>query len=233
MLPFTRMRPRRSQQRIQALTLIQVVVILGVLTILVALCVPALNAAKRKAQRTNCVLNLRQIDVAYRDWGEDHFDQYPLGTIGTNNGTTGLLRAGIPDSQLAFWNFAIMSNMLPTPKVLHCPADNHTTLATSFTNGFSNSNISYFVSVNAAEDYPQMILSGDDNLAINGTPVKSGVLEISSNDLVTWTDERHRKCGNIGLADGSAQQVTSQGMQMALQNACAATTNSPNRFAIP
>ena len=175
---------------------------------------------------------LKNIGLAYRVWGGDHYNEYPLMATTTNSGSNDLLRRGIPDSQLVLWNFGAMSNELSTPIILHCPADDRTTAATSFTNGFGKGNISYFASVNAAEIYPQMILSGDDNLAVAGA-AKIGILELSSNAPVTWTDERHRKCGNIGLADGSAMQVTSLGMQMALQNACVGTTNSPNRFVIP
>ncbi len=41
--------------------------------------------------------------------------------------------------------------------------------------------------------------------------------------------KRHRKAGNIGLADGSAQQVTSSGLQHALQQ----TGTNLTRLAIP
>ena len=227
------MKPCRSQQRIQALTLIEVVVILSVLSMLVAACIPALSTNKRKAQRIYCVNNLAQAGMAHRVWAGDNFEQYPLWATLTNNGSIDLLRAGIPDSQLALWNFVVMSNVLGTPDLLPCPADTRTTRATSFTNGFGNGNISYFVSMNATEDHPEMILSGDDNLAINGIPVKSGVLEVSSNTPIAWTDERHFKCGNIGMADGSVQQRTLYGLQMVIQDASTLNTNSPNRFAIP
>ena len=106
-------------------------------------------------------------------------------------------------------------------------------MADNFTNGFGNANISYFASLDASFYYPQMILSGDDNLAINGLPVQSGVLNIPTNATAAWTNERHLKCGNIGLADGSVQQVTSDGLQTALQNAVNGITNTVNRFAIP
>jgi prepilin-type processing-associated H-X9-DG protein len=60
-----------------------------------------------------------------------------------------------------------------------------------------------------------MFLSGDDNFEISGVPVKSGVLELSTNmaaywlDVpVDWTDTRHKpRLGNIGFADGSARET--------------------------
>ena len=89
----------------------------------------------------------------------------------------------------------------------------------------ASSNISYFININAAEAYPQMLLSGDDNFEIGGVPVKSGLLELSTNTPISWTAKRHKFVGNLAIADGSVQQVTQSGLRSAL-----VTTN---RLAIP
>jgi hypothetical protein len=127
-----------------------------------------------------------------------------------------------------------MSNELSTPKILICPADvRHA--AKDFGSAFSNTNISYFIGVDAVEPEPprylsaQMFLSGDDNFAINGVSVKSELLEVSTNMTVTWTAARHKFIGNIGLADGSVQQITTTNLQQAIQ----ATGIATNRLAIP
>jgi prepilin-type processing-associated H-X9-DG protein len=57
---------------------------------------------------------------------------------------------------------------------------------------------------------------GDDNFEINGTPVKSGVLEIRTNTPIAWTGERHKFWGNIGFADGSVQSGTSSWLTNAI-----------------
>ena len=121
-----------------------------------------------------------------------------------------------------------MSNELSTPKTLICPADVRQP-AKDFGSTFCNSNISYFVGVDADQSHPQMILSGDDNFEIAGIPVKSGLLELSTNAPVAWTAARHKFVGNIGLADGSVQQVTTHSLKTALQQTGLAT----NRLAIP
>jgi hypothetical protein len=82
--------------------------------------------------------------------------------------------------------------------------------------------------LDAAETEPQMFLSGDDNFAIGGVPVKSGVLQLLTNAPVTWTKTRHKFVGNSGMADGSVQPVTTDGLQKALQQASAT-----NRLLIP
>jgi len=114
-----------------------------------------------------------------------------------------------------FWQS--MSNELATPRILFCPDDTeHTEATNDFSTGFTDANISYFFNLDGAQASPQMILLGDDNLAVNGARVPSGILDISANNSVAWTRDRHHGNGNIGLADGSVQQVASHGFKSAL-----------------
>jgi hypothetical protein len=123
---------------------------------------------------------------------------------------------------------------LRTPEYLYCPADTTRMAATNFMD-FSDANISYFFSLDAAEAYPQMILDGDDNLMVNGVQVKPGILNLWTNAAVAWTKERHRFNGNLGLADGSVQQVTIAGLNLAIAFSTngVPTNNAPNRWVIP
>ena len=61
------MKPRLAEQRNRALTLIEVVVIIGVLALLAALLLPAL-AVHHPRWPIYCAGNLKQISVAYRLW---------------------------------------------------------------------------------------------------------------------------------------------------------------------
>ncbi len=215
MLKSTRMKPRRSNQTNQALTLLEVLVSVAMVAILGAILLYILAQPEHREDRLECVNNLKQIGLAYRIWAEDNHELYPMQASVINGGTTNLLREGVPPLQLAVWNFSIMSNVLVTPKVLHCLADEQTVAASSFINGWGNTNISYFVGMDASEDYPQMILSGDDNLEVENVLVRSGPLNLTTNIPITWTHKRHYGAGNIGLADGSAQQIPSNGLQQA------------------
>jgi prepilin-type processing-associated H-X9-DG protein len=128
--------------------------------------------------------------------------------------------------------FRVMSNELGTSKILLCPADTRRVWATNFSADFDNSHISYFVGLditNETSPNPQMFLSGDDNFAISGIPVKSGVLQLLINTPAAWTIDRHPGGGNIGLADTSVEQLPSSLLQRAFQLTGVAT----NRLAIP
>ena len=202
--------------------------VIVVLAVLVANILPALTAAKRRGG-PSCYNNLRQIGLAYQIWVGDNGGKFPMEVSVTNGGTMELFKGESQLRNLPFLNYLAMPNELSTPKVLHCPADINHSPALNFTNGFNNSNVSYFVGLDASMNSPRTFLSGDDNFAIGGVPVKSGLLEISSNTTIAWTAARHNRTGNIGLADGSVQQLTTDG----LQNVLLQTGLATNRLALP
>ena len=225
------MKPRFSHQRNRALTLTEVLVVIVVLVILAVMLLPATNGNKRSATRIECVSNLKQIGIAFRLWEGDNGDKYPMAVSVTNGGAMELMATG---NVVAC--FQVMSNELSTPKILLCPEDTHRAYATNFSTGFSGANISYFINADAVETYPQMILDGDDNLLVDGKPVQPGILNLWTNTTIAWTKDRHHGVGNIGMADGSAMQVTSEGFQRANReviNGALAPGSATNRLLIP
>jgi len=219
-----------AKRRVSGLTLIELLVIIGVLALLAAVLLPALASAKRKTSKINCISNLKQCGIAFRLWEGDNGDHYPQYFVLTNAETMKLLANGN-----AYLLWQTMSNELNTPKILRCPNDEKHTNAWSFSDGFSDANLSYFLNLDASETYPQMIMIGDDNLALDGVPVKSGILTFAPKTTIAWTQERHHNVGNIGMADGSAQQVTSDGLRTALAvstNGVSTNTVTP-RWLIP
>ena len=133
------------------------------------------------------------------------------------------------DGKNAWLNLVMMSNEHSSPIILVCPQDiEHQPPAANFSSQLAG-HVSYFVNVDANDANPQMFLSGDDNFAIGGVPVKSGLLEVSTNAPITWTSARHHNAGNIGVADGSVATVSNS----QLTNLFHQTDVATNRLAIP
>lgn len=162
-----------------------------------------------RALRINCVNNLKQICLAYRVWGGDSGFKFPMAISKTNGGSMEFTTGAN-----AWRHFQVMSNELSTPKVLICPIDKERSWATNFTQ-LSNSNLSFFVGIVADDSNPAMILSGDRNIT-NGLAIQNGVLKLTTNDLAGWTKALHNNCGNIGMADGSVQEVSIAGLRNAI-----------------
>jgi prepilin-type processing-associated H-X9-DG protein len=218
------MKPRVSHQKTAALTLVEVLVIIAVLVILAAVILPAINSHHER-EHISCVRNLKQISLAFQIWEGDNNGKYPMLTSVTNGGMMELTA----DGKNAWLNLVMMSNELSTPIILVCPQDKeHLPPAANFSSQLAD-HVSYFVDLDANDVNPQMFLSGDDNFAIGGVPVKSGLLELSTNTPITWTSTRHGNAGNIGLVDGSVETVNNSGLRNLLRQSGIAT----NRLAIP
>ena len=214
-----------KQQTKKAFTLIELLVVIAIIAILAAMLLPALSAAKKKAQKISCVNNLKQVGLAFRMWSNDNGGKYPAqvsysagGCQNTNGG--------------AMYSFLCMSNELSTPKIIFCPSDSisgHTINSTNF-GGLNSWNVSYFVGSNATEIDPQMLLTGDCNFnTSNATNAQNSVKYADLNSVGTWlwtTADLHQRYGNIGLSDGSVQATT-------ISTANAAVANGTNTVSSP
>jgi competence protein ComGC len=195
-------------------------VVLAIVCILAAILLPALTKAKSRAQRIRCVSYLKQISGSFRIWQGDHQGNYPMATALTNGGTMEWIEGGN-----AFRHFQVMSNELNTPKILACPSDRRTA-ATDFSR-LNNSNLSYFVGLDAADAQPRMCLVGDRNIT-NGLAPERTVLQLPPDRPAGWTKTTHVKQGNVGLADGSVQSLSTSGLREVLKN----TGDTTNRIAL-
>ncbi len=210
------------ERRGRAFTLVEVLIIVAALALLILLLLPSVAGSSR-SKHIACSNNLKQVSLAFRIWAGDHQDHQPMWVSVTNGGTMEWIVGG------EVWpHLLVMSNELYTPKALVCPSDQSRIAATNW-NRLRNANVSYFIALDADETQPQMFLSGDSNLEVNGQPVQPGLLNLWTNSTLGWTAARHNRQGNIALADGSVQQYSNHRFQQAFVGAGVAT----NRLAIP
>ncbi len=192
-----------TRNRRAAFTLIELLAICATIVALGVLIVTAQEKRKTKSQRISCVGRLKQIGLSFRIWVGDSSDWYPMARSTNDGGTLEFITTGE-----VFRHFQTMSNELGRPIVLVCPADKQRKSADDFLK-LSNFNLSYFVGVDASENLPNSILSGDRNIT-NGFAPTNGMLVLMTNQPVGWTKEIHKYQGNIALGDGSVQQVSSE-----------------------
>jgi len=93
----------------RAFTLIELLVVIAIIAILAAILLPALAAAKQKAQLTNCMSNLRQWGVGLQVYSGDSDDGIPRdGTDASSTyaiyGPTTPVNAGTPQDPYAWFN---------------------------------------------------------------------------------------------------------------------------------
>lgn len=211
-----------SKDRSQGFTVLDLIIVLATVVMVVLLLPIFASRSTRPAARVRCISNLKQVGLGFRLWAGDHGEKFPMSVSNVDGGTSGFLA-----SNEVFHHFLIASNEMNTPRFLVCPRDNGRMQTTQFTN-FSNRNLSYFINLDAEAANPQMILSGDRNISTNGRLI-SGILRLTSKPPINWTPDLHVRCGNIGIADGSAQQSKDAPLMSQINS----STNMAARVAIP
>jgi prepilin-type N-terminal cleavage/methylation domain-containing protein/prepilin-type processing-associated H-X9-DG protein len=108
-------------------TLIELLVVIAIIAILAAMLLPALAAAKLRAQRIQCTSQMKQIGVGFNIFTGDNQDRYPPAAFSTGNYTYQLTwddylnkfiggRDSDADLELGVSSMGI-------PAILKCPAD--------------------------------------------------------------------------------------------------------------
>jgi prepilin-type N-terminal cleavage/methylation domain-containing protein len=218
-------RPRK----VKGFTLIELLVVVAIIAILAALLLPALAASKAKAKRIQCLNTLRQIGYGFRLWANDNDGKFPWVVPNEEGGSLDAL-SGFGD-----WadHFRAISNQIETPKILVCPADEEKKAAEQWSDVDGNSSFSFFVGLDATEGNPESILSGDRNVysGIGGFDLSWSSASGISIDA-SFDEKLHKKQGDIGLTDGSVQQVRE--LQLRAQIAAAIAGGSSNAvFSLP
>src|SRR5262249_31422805 len=68
----------KTMKRVRAFTLVELLVVIAIIGILVALLLPAVQAAREAARRNGCLSNIRQLAIGLQNYHSDH-NQFPNG----------------------------------------------------------------------------------------------------------------------------------------------------------
>ena len=95
-----------SRRRTDAFTILELLVVIGIIMLLAALLFPVFASARRSARMTTCTSNLHQIDLALRMYLEDYNGALPL--------------TSMIDTRMTTWEDPIKS-YTKNVDIYHCP----------------------------------------------------------------------------------------------------------------
>jgi prepilin-type processing-associated H-X9-DG protein len=130
-------RSPRRRPHIRAFTLIELLAVVGILTVLIALLLPAMIAARKQAQTIQCAANLRQLTAALLNYSVESKGAFPPNSAEidqywfTDSAVGRYIRSAIP-----------MPDGTIAGGVLVCPADLEGAIRSYSVNFFSSSYIS-------------------------------------------------------------------------------------------
>lgn len=215
---------RRAGKSGAAYTLIEVVVITGVVLILGGLGLVTLAKHKVHSERGRCTTNLKNIGLAFRTWAADNQGALPMSVSTNRGGTQEYIGTGE-----VFRHYQVLLQELSSPQVLICPVGMgaRTQAATNW-EVLANRNLDYFVGLDATGTFSSFLLAGDRWLTSN-VAVTNHLLVLGTNATLAWQSTRHGDAGNVALGDGSVQGFTTRRLQQQLPTG----TQAPLRLAIP
>ena len=201
--------------------MVAVLVVIAILLLLGMVLMPAVEGCGRKSSpRIHCVSNLKNVGLSFRIFATDNGDRFPPALM-LSNGVDLAARDIVSV-------YRALSNELSTPRLLFCGSDKKRKPAADFVD-FTSEDVSYFVSLTADETLPGTFLAGDRNLSVDGKGLPPGLIKVTTNLALGWTEEMHNHQGNVVMGDGSVQQMSNSRFRTSIKDQDVQT----NYFLIP
>src|SRR5829696_1654385 len=118
------------RRRRGAFTLVELLVVIGIIAVLIGILLPTLSRARESAKKTACLSNLRELGNAFRLYAAGNRDAMPIGAVGNSNLATLEKQfsyvvkwdSGSAATILSMGHLA-MAGFAKSPKTYYCPSE--------------------------------------------------------------------------------------------------------------
>jgi prepilin-type N-terminal cleavage/methylation domain-containing protein len=133
MMPTARIPPtffHRHSRTARGFTLVELLVVIGIIALLISILLPALSKARESANKVKCLSNIRQIVMAFSGYTQDNRGAFPFMALAGGNpyeeDWIWWQKTNNRINDIGFHGIGPYLNLSKTSNVLYCPADDVT-----------------------------------------------------------------------------------------------------------
>lgn len=199
-------------------TLVELLVVVGIIAVLISLLLPSLGKARAQAQRTACLSNLRQVHQAFVLYALQHRDQVPLGYRKAKQFNSMLYSATA--GRYVIFGHLWQSRLLSDGRAFYCPSENnpgfmHDTQQNPWPRDEVNNpavNVQLGYSVRPEVELPDLLVAPLPKLK----SFKNRAIVADLTSARVRLDTRHVTGINALFGDGSAQWINRKQLEPAV-----------------
>jgi len=115
--------PVVSKRKRAAFTLVELLVVIGIIAILIGILLPALNRARESANRTACLSNMRELAHMMRIYAATYHDEVPIGFMDEKAFSYIMNWCNASGTGPSQMGLLVTGNIVKNPKTFFCPSE--------------------------------------------------------------------------------------------------------------
>jgi prepilin-type N-terminal cleavage/methylation domain-containing protein len=115
----------RTSKRHRGFTLVELLVVIGIIALLIAILMPALSKAREASQKTVCLSNLRQLGTAMQLYATEFKDAIPIGYMSEKQFSyvVNWNHSGSNPPHPSQMGFLAVAGLAKEPRAFYCPSE--------------------------------------------------------------------------------------------------------------